>query len=96
MRALITGYSGFVGQHLANHLMGLNYEVIGTSRSEDFDQTDVRVFQCDLNNEEGVIRLLNEINPDQIYHLAGQSSVHLSWLNKLDTFESNANTTLSF
>ncbi|WP_164763121.1 GDP-mannose 4,6-dehydratase [Paenibacillus humicus] len=96
MRALITGYSGFVGQHLAARLSALNYEVFGTTRSTDLSSSIIQLLQCNLNDEEGVIRLLNQVRPNEIYHLAGQSSVHLSWLNKVETFESNANTTLTF
>ncbi|MFC3750519.1 GDP-mannose 4,6-dehydratase [Paenibacillus sp. GCM10012306] len=93
MRALITGISGFVGTNLANVLHQKGYEVWGTTRkscpSTSFKTPVGRIIPIDYNNEENIQAIINEIRPDEIYHLAGQSSVRISWDNKVETIETN-------
>jgi GDPmannose 4,6-dehydratase len=105
MRALICGVSGQDGAYLGRLLLEHGYEVIGTSRNADADHTPNlkalsiahRVQLRPLNVEDfaGVSQLLAEIEPDEIYNLAGQSSVGLSFDQPLETWHSIATGTLN-
>lgn len=98
MKALITGVQGFVGRYLANHLLAQDIEVWGTSRKESpvlfLENGPVTIVQNDLENTEQILELLKEIQPDYIFHLAGQSNVRKSWDDKAGTFYANVNKTI--
>ncbi|CAH1231504.1 GDP-6-deoxy-D-mannose reductase [Paenibacillus allorhizoplanae] len=94
MRALITGISGFVGKHLANYLLSQGVEVFGTT-SQGSLSMDPNIFTNNLSSEQNIINLLDEIQPDHIYHLAGQSNVKDSWDSKVSTFHTNVNLTIN-
>ena len=75
MRALITGVGGFVGRHLLLHLQDAGDDACGVGRARDvLDITTARVFQTDLGDRAAVERVVHEIRPDAVYHLAAQSS----------------------
>ena len=80
MRALVTGASGFVGRHLVDHLEACGDEVIGTDRSDGGP---------DLLDAEGFERLLTDIRPEVVYHLAGQADVGRSWSAPVETLRAN-------
>lgn len=85
--ALITGITGQDGSYLAEFLISRNYRVVGMSRrssTENFerikhlrDQIELR--QGDLLDQLSLIRLIEEVEPDEIYNLAAQSFVPTSW-----------------
>ncbi|WP_405175129.1 GDP-mannose 4,6-dehydratase [Paenibacillus sp. FSL H8-0261] len=90
MRALITGVNGFVGLHLEELLKVQNIEVWGTSRIQsDIQDSSLNRVQLEFNNEEEIIKILNDVKPDLIFHLAAQSSVKKSWDSITFTMESN-------
>ncbi|MGG1553530.1 GDP-mannose 4,6-dehydratase [Paenibacillus ferrarius] len=97
MRALITGINGFVGDHLANYLQSCGIEVFGTTSQIDSRKStsNSEIFVNDLTNEISIIQLLNEVRPEHIYHLAGQSNVKESWESKQGTLNTNVNLTLN-
>lgn len=96
MRALITGINGFVGQHLANYLLSQGFEVFGTtSQINSKHSVNSKIFINDLASEQTIIKLLDEIQPDHIYHLAAQSNVKKSWDSKVDTIHVNVNLTIN-
>lgn len=97
MKAFITGVSGFVGQHLACHLINKGFQVWGTSRSgsPSFQLEGLNVIRMNFDCENHIINILNELKPDHIYHLAGQSSVKLSWDEKIKTFDGNLCATIN-
>src|SRR5258707_12930806 len=75
MRALITGVGGFVGRHLMQHLLAEGDEVYGLGRAADVvGIQSVRIFQSDLGDRSAIERVIREIEPDAVYHLAAQSS----------------------
>ena len=75
MRALITGVGGFVGRHLLQHLQEEGDEVYGLGRASDLTGVQAtRVFKADLADREAVERLVREVMPEVVYHLAAQSS----------------------
>lgn len=92
--ALITGVTGQDGSYLAELLLSKRYEVHGVIRrssslntqrirhlmsdSED-DRGRIALHFGDLGDSSGLIRLVNEIKPDEIYNLAAQSHVRVSF-----------------
>lgn len=86
MRQLITGVTGFAGGHLAEALLARgNTEVIGLARHGTWPAAwghlsgRVALHAVDLNDGAALERLLREIQPDQIYHLAGYASTGRSF-----------------
>src|SRR5262249_38140975 len=93
-RALITGISGQDGSYLAEFLLEKNYEVHGIVRRSSSFNTDridhlyhdphesgVRLFTHygDLSDSVALVKLLYELQPDEIYHLGAQSHVRVSF-----------------
>ena len=84
MKSLITGVEGFVGRHLARHLVSLGREVWGTSERTRLVadwQADLKIatHRCDVTNASDVETVMGLVQPDEIYHLAGISHVPASW-----------------
>lgn len=88
-KALITGITGQDGSYLAELLLGKGYEVHGLKRrSSSFntgriehllDNPMFKVHDGDLADSTNLTRLVKEIQPDEIYNLAAQSHVKVSW-----------------
>lgn len=84
MKAFITGISGFAGSHLAEFLLTKNYEVYGLDKHinedniKEFKDT-IKIFNADILDKNRVKSILQEISPDEIYHLAAPSSVRNSF-----------------
>lgn len=76
MRALITGINGFVGHHLETELCIRGWEVFGLSPEPPYSET---VRKGDLLDTPLLTLLVNELHPNVVFHLAGISSVKLSW-----------------
>jgi GDPmannose 4,6-dehydratase len=97
-RALICGVSGQDGTYLAQLLLEKGYEVWGTSRDAQvagFRNLDVigikdqvHLLSMAPNDFRSVLTVLTRANPDEIYYLAGQSSVGLSFEQPAETLES--------
>lgn len=97
-RALICGISGQDGSYLAQLLLGKGYEVIGTSRDaerSDFAnlerlgvRSEVTLRSMSLADFRSVFATVAAVEPDEIYNLAGQSSVGLSFEQPVETMES--------
>ena len=100
MRALICGISGQDGAYLAQLLLGKGYEVFGTSRDAQVTRfgnlsrlgigDQVRLESMALNDFRSVLNVLHRTDPQEIYTLAGQSSVGLSFEQPVETLESIA------
>lgn len=97
MRALICGISGQDGAYLARLLLDKGYEVFGTSRDARLAgfpnlvrlgvRDGVRLESMAPNDLRSVRDVLRRTDPHEIYNLAGQSSVSLSFEQPVDTFE---------
>lgn len=97
--AIITGISGQDGPYLAKLLLEKGYKVIGTVRSyrcansKNFEylgiEKEVMLEELDLLDMANVIRIIQKHKPDEIYNLAAQSSVGLSFEQPLGTFSFN-------
>jgi len=74
-RVLVTGASGFIGGHLCKALLGCGAEVHGVSRKpRSGEGKDITWWQGDLSEIEATRRIVSEIRPDYIFHLAGYVS----------------------
>ncbi len=87
-KALVTGVNGFVGWFLTKELAAFGYEAVGTDIAGD-------ALFADLLDAEAVRQMLQSVKPDIVFHLAGQSSVGLSWQKPQLTFEINVVGTLN-
>ena len=97
-KALICGVTGQDGAYLAQLLLGKGYEVIGTSRDATVANTaglealgiraQVRVVSMAPNDFRSVLQTITRSAPDEVYNLAGQSSVGLSFEQPVEAIES--------
>lgn len=104
-RALICGVGGQDGTYLAKLLIDKGYEVIGTSRDATATNfvglatlgvaTQVRVVSMAPNDFRSVLQTVARHEPDEVYNLAGQSSVGLSFEQPVEAIESIALGTLN-
>ena len=105
MKALICGISGQDGAYLARLLLEKGYEVAGSSRDAQMSSfknlvylnihNDVRLESMALNDFRSVLQVISRIRPDEIYNLAGQSSVALSFEQPVETLESILSATIN-
>jgi GDPmannose 4,6-dehydratase len=97
-RALICGVSGQDGAYLARLLLEKGYEVFGTSRDAQVSSFrnlrrlgidgKVRLESMALTDFRSVLQVILKTSPAEIYNLAGQSSVGLSFQQPVETLES--------
>jgi GDP-4-dehydro-6-deoxy-D-mannose reductase len=94
-KALITGVTGFVGSHLAEYLLSKNMEIYGTvrwrSKTENIEniKNKIKLLETDMRDGHSLEVVINESQPDYIFHLAAQSFVPMSWRAPADTLETN-------
>jgi len=96
--ALISGISGQDGAYLARFLLEKGYRVVGTSRDAQLSsfsnlkrlgiEDRVDVTSMAMNDFRSVLQTLAQVEPDEVYNLAGQSSVGLSFEQPVETLES--------
>jgi GDPmannose 4,6-dehydratase len=86
-RALITGITGQDGSYLAEHLLGLGYDVWGLVRGQANPRVprvrqllaDVQLVRGDLLDQGSLISAVERAQPDEVYNLAAISYVPMSW-----------------
>jgi len=103
--ALVCGASGQDGAWLSKLLLERGYRVVGTSRDAAMAsfinlerlgiRERVKIVSASLNDFRSLIRVLLEIEPDEIYNLSGQTSVGLSFEQPAEALESIAFGTLN-
>tara|TARA_R110001592_G_scaffold34653_5_gene118937 strand:- start:7589 stop:8566 length:978 start_codon:yes stop_codon:yes gene_type:complete len=101
-KAFITGIGGQDGSYLAEYLLSLNYEVYGIVRRNSTPEhqqsrldpirnnPSVHVSYGDLNDTSGIERLLRNIQPDEVYNMAAQSHVRISYEIPQFTVQTNS------
>lgn len=97
--AIITGITGQDGTYLAKLLLNKQYRVIGILRSYNnsvlvrlnlvLDSQHIIFEECDLMDISSIFKLLYKYKPDEIYNLAAQSSVGLSFEQPIGTIQFN-------
>lgn len=100
-KALITGVTGQDGSYLAEFLLEKGYEVHGFVRRVAYENEKMRYSRMpemlkkvkihfgDITDYAGICRCLSKIKPDEIYHLAAQSFVQLSFDDDFNTMRTN-------
>jgi len=90
-KALITGINGQDGSYLAEFLLNKNYEVWGTVKRNSVSETQttriehlvrnesINLEYSDLTDMASLVRVLTKVQPDEIYNLAAQSHVRVSF-----------------
>ena len=104
-KALIIGITGQDGAYLAQHLLAKGYAVTGSSRdvmASSFGNLNalgireqVKLISVSINDFRSVFNVIQSCDPDEIYNLAGQTSVGLSFEQPLEAIESIAIGTLN-
>lgn len=89
MKALITGGSGFVGKYLQAALHETSWQVWITGLEPEGKEKADFFRHLNLLEPEQAIRLLRELQPDVIFHLAAQSSVAMAWKEPAQTVDVN-------
>lgn len=99
--ALITGISGQDGSYLAELLLEKGYEIHGLIRRLALENKEnrfsrlngilkkIKIYDGDITNYQTIWRLIAKVKPDEIYHLAAQSFVGLSFLDDFSTLDNN-------
>jgi len=98
-KIIITGISGSGGSYLAEYIVN-NYpevEVHGISRWHSTSEKNnliniadkITVHECDLNDLSSIIRILREVKPDGIFHLASHANVRASFITPLTVLSNN-------
>jgi len=94
-KALITGITGFVGSHMAELLLEEGFEVHGLcrwrSRTENIDHIKgkIHLIEGDLLDSHSLQKLMMDVRPEYVFHLAAQSFVPASWTSPAVTLEIN-------
>jgi GDPmannose 4,6-dehydratase len=93
--ALITGINGQDGSYLAEFLLGKGYEVHGTLKRNSVSENQtsrlvliydkIKLHYADLTDLSSLISVIQKVNPDEIYNLAAQSHVRISFDQPLYT-----------
>ena len=94
MKALITGISGFVGSHLAEHLLAhTNWQVAGTLYASQRNINDIydrlEIYPAELSHLPVVEFVLQRARPDVIFHLAAMAVAGQSWQDPAGTLQVN-------
>jgi GDPmannose 4,6-dehydratase len=100
-KAFITGINGQDGSYLSEYLLDLGYEVHGIirrnsvpenqqSRLTDEIRNKLHIYYGDLLDQGSIERLMSDIQPDEIYNLAAQSHVRISYDIPQFTVQTNA------
>lgn len=100
-RVFMTGISGFVGSHLAEHLLKEEAQVYGfkSRRADGIDPANIQhllpddnleLIEGDISDIASVAHALRESEPDVIFHLAAQSFIPRSFTHPSETHESNS------
>lgn len=94
-KALVTGITGFAGSHLAELLLKENVEVHGIqrwrSKNDNIEgiKEKIHFHEADLLDAHSLYKVVDEVRPKYIFHLAAQSYVQSSWASPANTLEVN-------
>ena len=99
-KALITGINGQDGSYLSEFLLSKGYEVTGIVRNASDGGSELcrieairdrlALFSEDISNINGVTKVIRNVQPDEIYNLASQSRIDVSFDKPVETVRINA------
>lgn len=101
-KAFITGIGGQDGSYLAEYLLELGYEVHGIVRRNSTpehqqsrldnvrENPNLQVYYGDLLDQSGIERIIRDVQPDEVYNIAAQSHVRISYEIPQFTVQTNA------
>jgi GDPmannose 4,6-dehydratase len=101
-KAFITGIGGQDGSYLAEYLLELGYEVHGIIRRNSTPEhqqsrldgvrtnSNLHVYYGDLLDQSGLERIIRDVQPDEVYNIAAQSHVRISYEIPQFTVQTNA------
>jgi GDP-4-dehydro-6-deoxy-D-mannose reductase len=96
MRSLVTGVDGFIGRWLARALLASDDRVDGLSRRDADGLPDGATRHlCDITDSDAVARVVNEVKPDRIFHLAALGNIADSFADPRETFRTNVEGSLN-
>lgn len=102
-KILITGITGFAGSYLAEYLLSAKkYEISGTYLFEEslsnveYAKGKLNLIKADLSEEKSVFKIIKDISPDIIFHLASLTSPSDSYKNPIQTLTNNISLEVNF
>src|SRR5689334_14009576 len=93
--ALVTGGVGFIGGHLCEKLATAGFEVHSVSRREHASTLSLRHWQVDLSDFGAVSRVMKDVKPDYVFHLASHVQGSPDIKHVLPAFHGNLETTVN-
>lgn len=102
-KVLITGIAGQTGSHLADYILENHHdwEVHGTVRYRsdltniEHIKDQIKLHDCELRDAHNVYKVVKQIKPDQVFHLAATSFVRSSWDQPADIINNNVNSQIN-
>jgi GDP-D-mannose dehydratase len=98
-RCLITGCGGFIGSYLAEFLLSHGCKVAGVVRRDSPHLRDLagrlEIFTCDVTDRPSLTRVIREVEPTFVFHLAAEDVIPRSWEDPKTTIETNVIGTIS-
>lgn len=99
MNILVTGAGGMVGSHMVEMFHAKGENIIGTYYKPTVNikeiPSEIKMIECDVRYASNVEKIINEYQPEQIYHLAAQSFPTVSWERPYETMDINVNGTIA-
>jgi GDP-4-dehydro-6-deoxy-D-mannose reductase len=102
LKVLITGVTGLIGSHLAKYFIdNTDYQVFGLKRWRSDEKNiisfkhKIKLFEFDITDYVSLLKIIKEVKPDLIYHLAAQSYPKESTEAPFLTFDVNINGTVN-
>jgi GDP-4-dehydro-6-deoxy-D-mannose reductase len=95
VKVLVTGASGFIGRSLVRLAVDQGHEVVGTYlataelSARNLPRTGVQWVRLDMQDGPSIARLVEEVRPEAVFHLAAQAYALRAWQDPVDTFETN-------